>query len=160
VVALDVGRHQLSGLLGSDLKVTDHPGRNIRDVAPGDLGAPFELIVADLSFISIRLALGPIAGQLSPAGDLVVLVKPQFEVGRERLGRSGIVSSGSEHARVLREVTTAASGHGLSPRGLVPSPIRGGEGNQEYLLWVTTRPGEALDAGALEALIEQVKGPP
>lgn len=159
VVSLDVGHGQLSALVAADPRVTPCPGRNIRDVAPGDLGDAFDVVVADLSFISLLLVLEPLAAQCRPDADLVVLVKPQFEVGRERLGRSGVVSSPSEHARVLRQVSRTGAECGLGTRGLAPSPLRGSGGNQEYLLWLTPRRDEWLDVGAVDALIEAVKGP-
>lgn len=160
VVALDVGQGQLVPVLAAHPQVTDRSGTSIRDIRQGDLGPPFDVVVADLSFISLRVALAPMAGQVAPEGDLLVLVKPQFEVGREHLGRTGVVTSAAERARALREVTSAADALGLAVLGLLPSPVRGGDGNQEYLLWLTPRPGEGLDRGAVLAFIEQAKGSP
>ena len=97
-------------------------------------------MVADLSFISLRLALEPMLGQLAEGGDLVSLVKPQFEVGRDRLARTGVVTSRAEQERVLLAVVEGAVALGLEIRGVVPSPIRGAEGNREYLLWVSPIP--------------------
>ena len=156
VVSLDVGHGQLAPSLARDPRVDERSGTNVRDVRPGDLGAAFDLVVADLSFISLRLALAPMLGQLRPDGDLLALVKPQFEVGRDRLARTGVVTSPVEHARVLRDVLFAALDLGLEVAGLVPSPIRGGDGNREYLVWVSPRPGARTDRVAVQALVEQV----
>lgn len=148
VVALDVGHGQLARAVADDPRVTDRPGTNIRDVRPGDLGEPFDLVVADLSFISLRLALEPIRDLTASDGDLVVLVKPQFEVGRGRLGRGGVVTSSHEHRRVLLDVHQVATGLGLAVVEGAPSPIRGAGGNREFLLWLTRRPGaSSLEPG-------------
>lgn len=158
VTALDVGHGQLVPAIASDPRVSERSGVNIRDVAPGDLGEPFDLVVADLSFISLRLTLAPMLAQLRGGGDLVVLVKPQFEVGRERLARTGVVTSVAERRRVLLEVIEDALGLGLHVHGLTPSPIRGADGNREYLLWVSTREARRPWGGrpTLAALVQDV----
>jgi len=138
VTALDVGHGQLVPEVAADARVEERSGTNIRDVRPGDLGDPFDLVVADLSFISLRLVLPVLPPLMTPDADAVLLVKPQFEVGRERLARTGVVRSPNERQRVLDEVLEAAAAVGLHQRGLQPSPLRGTTGNQEYLLWVTT----------------------
>lgn len=135
VVALDVGHHQLAGVIRADPRVVERSGANVRDVRPEQLGGPFDLVVADLSFISLRLVLDRLAALTAPSGDLITLVKPQFEVGKERLARTGVVSSPHERHRVLREVLDAVVQRGLSVHGLTASPIEGGTGNREYLLW-------------------------
>ena len=136
VTALDVGHGQLAARLAGDPRVVDLQGTNICDVDAGSLGGPFDLVVCDLSFISLTVALPSIRPLVAEAGDLVVLVKPQFEVGRERLGRSGVVTSRHERERVLRTVHETATGLGLGVRAAAPSPIRGGQGNVEFLLWL------------------------
>ena len=136
VIALDVGHGQLATVVADDPRVTDLPGTNIRDAGPEALGGPFDLVVCDLSFISLTIALPAMRPLVVPGGDLVVLVKPQFEVGRERLARSGVVASPHEHRRVLRAVHAAATDLALDVRGAAPSPIRGGDGNREFLLWL------------------------
>lgn len=149
VTALDVGHGQLAALLATDPRVVDLPGTNIRDVDSASLGGPFDLVVCDLSFISLTVALPAIRPLLADAGDIVVLVKPQFEVGRERLGRSGVVTSPHERRRVLRAVHEAANRLDLGVCAATPSPIRGGEGNVEFLLWLVPRsattPGLSAD---------------
>ncbi len=141
VTALDVGHGQLVASVAADPRVTDLPGTNVRDVGPAELGGPFDVLVCDLSFISLTLVLPTLRTLVHDGGDLVVLVKPQFEVGRERLGRRGVVTSAHEHRRVLRDVVAAARQAGLHVHGLTPSPIEGGDGNREFLLWLAPRPG-------------------
>lgn len=152
VVALDVGHGQLAEEISSDPRVIEHSGRNIRDVRADDLGGPAELLVADLSFISLRLVLAVLRDLVEPTGDLVLLVKPQFEVGRERLGKRGVVRSAGNRAGVIKAVVAAAREASLNPRGLCASPIRGATGNAEYLLWLSRRPGEGLTTAQVNEL--------
>jgi len=144
VVALDVGHGQLAHEIASDPRVIERSGVNIRDVRADDLGGPADLLVADLSFISLRLVLAVLRDLVKPTGDLVLLVKPQFEVGRERLGKNGVVRSAGNRAVAIEEVVAAARKVGLNPRALCASPIRGTTGNAEYLLWLSPRPEEGL----------------
>ncbi|MEP6629329.1 MAG: TlyA family RNA methyltransferase [Lapillicoccus sp.] len=153
VVALDVGHGQLAVLVADDERVEERSGTNMRDIAGGDLGDPFDVVVADLSFISLRLVLGRIREQLADDGDAVLLVKPQFEVGRERLARTGVVTSHWERRRVVTDVLVDAGRAGLTPRGLVQSPISGAEGNVEYLLWATGGQGAELDPEAVATMV-------
>lgn len=162
VVALDVGHDQLAAPVRADARVVEVSGTNVRDVEPDQLGGPFELVVADLSFISLRLVIDKLARLTAPTGDLITLVKPQFEVGRERLARTGVVSSPHERHRVLREVLESVVTAGLAVHGLTVSPIEGGTGNREYLLWARHE-GEGRMADmdvwtVLERLLEQEKG--
>ncbi|MEO8828745.1 TlyA family RNA methyltransferase [Lapillicoccus sp.] len=149
VTALDVGHGQLVTAIAGDPRVEERSGMNIRDVAAGDLGAEFDVVVADLSFISLSTALPAMVSQLRPGGDLVALVKPQFEVGRDRLARTGVVTSRAERRRVLGAVVGSARRLGVDIHGITSSPIRGAEGNREYLLWVRQRSDGA--AGTSEA---------
>lgn len=135
VLALDVGHGQLAEPVRSDQRVVERSGTNIRDTRPEDVGGAADLVVADLSFISLRLVLDRLAALTAEHGHLITLVKPQFEVGRERLARTGVVSSPRERRRVLTDVLEALAGAGLQPFGLTTSPIAGGTGNTEYLLW-------------------------
>ncbi|HET7801963.1 MAG TPA: TlyA family RNA methyltransferase [Humibacillus xanthopallidus] len=136
VTALDVGHGQLAAGVAADPRVSDLPGTNVRDVDAAALGGPFDLVVADLSFISLTVVLASLRSLVRDDGDLVVLVKPQFEVGRERLSRTGVVTSVHERRRVLRSVVDVATGVGLHLAGAAASPIAGGEGNWEFLLWL------------------------
>ena len=152
VVAMDVGHGQLAQELAGDPRVIERCGLNIRDARAGDLGGPAELLVADLSFISVRLVLPVLRDLVEASGDLVLLVKPQFEVGRERLGKAGIVRSAVNRARVIEEVVAAATAAGLQAKALCASPIRGTTGNAEYLLWLTPRPEQGLTTAQVTEL--------
>ena len=141
VVAVDVGYGQLHERLRADPRVEVHERTNIRDVRPGDLGAPAEVVVADLSFISLRTVL-PGALALAVAGaDVVLLVKPQFEAGREEAARGrGVISDPTVWRRVLDEVAGALAGLGTTIMGAMASPLRGADGNVEFLLHSRTGP--------------------
>ena len=152
VVAIDVGHDQLAKEIARDPRVVERSGTNIRDASVGDLGGPAGLLVADLSFISLRLVLGGLRDLVEPAGDLVLLVKPQFEVGRERLGKGGIVRSARNRAMVIEGVVAEATTVGLTVKALRGSPIRGANGNSEYLLWLTRRPDEGLTTAQVSEL--------
>jgi len=137
VVALDVGHGQLDWTLRNDPRVFVLERINARtlqaDALPADARA-FGIITMDLSFISVRSVLPAIAPRLLPGGDLVVLVKPQFEAGREEVGKGGLVRDAAVHQRVIEQVTAAANALGLSRAGLAESPITGAEGNREFFL--------------------------
>jgi 23S rRNA (cytidine1920-2'-O)/16S rRNA (cytidine1409-2'-O)-methyltransferase len=105
------------------------------------IGGPVDLTVADLSFISLTLVLQPLADCTKPGGDMVLMVKPQFEVGRDRLSRTGVVTSENERRRAVAQVAAAAANAGLELRGLAPSPLPGQDGNVEYFLWMKRRIG-------------------
>jgi 23S rRNA (cytidine1920-2'-O)/16S rRNA (cytidine1409-2'-O)-methyltransferase len=146
VVALDVGHGQLADEIASDPRVVERSGINIRDARVDELGGPAQLLVADLSFISLRLVLPTLRDLVEDTGDLVLLVKPQFEVGRERLGKGGIVRAATNRAMAIEGVVGAARAVGLNAKALRSSPVRGATGNAEYLLWLTPRPGQVLTA--------------
>lgn len=139
VVALDVGTAQLAPAIAADPKVREVSGVNIRDVdaeyAAG-IGAPFDLVVADLSFISLTLVLPNLQPLMAPGAHGVLLVKPQFEVGRQRLGNSGVVRDRGTRLSALLAVLDSAAQHGVTVRDMALSPLRGVGGNQEYLFWV------------------------
>jgi 23S rRNA (cytidine1920-2'-O)/16S rRNA (cytidine1409-2'-O)-methyltransferase len=153
VVAVDVGYGQLAWSLREDPRVTVMERTNVRDLRPGDL--PFEpaLVVADLSFISLRVALPPLAALAAPGAAFVVLVKPQFEVGRDRVGSGGVVRDPSAWRAALDGVRDAFAGLGRTVTGAMASPVRGPAGNVEFL--VLAAPGRAaadLEAGVAEGL--------
>ncbi|KLO61819.1 TlyA family RNA methyltransferase [Dermacoccus sp. 147Ba] len=161
VVALDVGHGQLAEPVKSDPRVTDLEGLNIRDVVSRDKvdGSPFDLVVSDLSFISLTLALPHMNFLLAEAGHLVVLVKPQFEVGRERLGRTGVVTSRDQRRESLERVLATATGLSLVVHGIAWSPMVGTHGNHEYLVWLRREnQGSGLDDETLRATIDQLTG--
>lgn len=155
VVALDVGRDQLVSELRSDPRVTERSGTSIRDVGPDELGQ-FELVVGDLSFISLTLVLEPIAQLTAPGCDVVLLVKPQFEVGRGRLSKNGIVVDPRQRRRALAEVVAAAMAANLGIHGLTRSPIHGGEGNTEYLLWARSGVSGTMEHVAVAAAVTEL----
>ncbi|MCA1781147.1 MAG: TlyA family RNA methyltransferase [Intrasporangiaceae bacterium] len=145
VQAVDVGHDQLAPSLCVDPRVVDLSGRNVRDLTPDDLGGAVDLLVADLSFISLTLVMARLAALVREGGDLVLLVKPQFEVGRGGLDGRGVVRTGTGRRAALRAVLRSAVDEGLLLRGLVTSRTPGQDGNTEYVAWLS-RPG-ASDVG-------------
>jgi 23S rRNA (cytidine1920-2'-O)/16S rRNA (cytidine1409-2'-O)-methyltransferase len=135
VAALDVGYGQLHWRLRSDARVTVIERTNIRLADPGDLGAPFDLVVADLSFISLRTVASNLAALGDGGSDWVLLVKPQFEVGRTAVPKGGVVRDPEEWARAIRGVRDAFAGADIASGGVVRSPIAGAAGNVEFLMW-------------------------
>lgn len=137
VHAYDVGTNQLAWKLRSDPRVVSREGFNLRHLRAEDLGETVDLVVIDVSFISLTLILGPVFEVLAPAGDLVCLVKPQFELKREQIGKGGIVRDPSLHAEAVEKVRRFSVDElGKDWRGVVPSPISGTDGNQEFLAWL------------------------
>ncbi|WP_052571952.1 TlyA family RNA methyltransferase [Geothrix fermentans] len=145
VYAVDVGTNQLHWKLRSDPRVVSMEHMNLRTWDPARIPERCSLLVADLSFISLRLAIPPILPSLEAGAEAVLLVKPQFEAGREDVGAGGIVRDPAVHRRVLVETWTFFAGTELRPLDLAESPIRGGEGNVEFLL----RLGLGASAGTL-----------
>ncbi|WP_138443069.1 TlyA family RNA methyltransferase [Sinomonas susongensis] len=157
VAAVDVGHGQLVERLRTDPRVDVYEGLNVRDLVPAMIGGPAELTVADLSFISLTLVVGPLAGCTVPGGDLLLMVKPQFEVGRERLAKTGVVQSDAERQRAVGAVAEAAIDAGLLLRGLAESPLPGQDGNVEYFLWLTRpQPGVHVVGGGAEELLAAI----
>ena len=134
VVALDVGHGQLDWRLRNDPRVVVREHVNARHLPSDDLPGPFDIVTIDVSFISLRQILPVVVPRLAPHGHVVALVKPQFEAGRDDVGRGGLVTDPAVHARVLDEVCEAARALGLRPMADTPSPITGSAGNQEFLL--------------------------
>lgn len=134
VYAIDVGKGQLSWTLRLDERVVCMEKTNIRHVTPQMIGEPVDFATADLSFISLTLALMPIRDILKEGAQAVVLIKPQFEAGREEVGSKGVVRDGAVHARVIEKIIDFAENIGFYPSDLTYSPIKGPEGNIEYLL--------------------------
>jgi 23S rRNA (cytidine1920-2'-O)/16S rRNA (cytidine1409-2'-O)-methyltransferase len=139
VVAVDVGYGQLHERLRADPRVEVHERTNVRSVAPGDLGAPADVLVGDLSFISLRTVLPTALPLARPGADVVVLVKPQFEAGREEAARGkGVITDPQIWERVLGEVADALAGAGAAIMGTMRSPLTGADGNVEFLLHART----------------------
>ncbi len=133
VRAVDVGRSQLDPSLEADPRVVSFEGINARYLKPEDIGGRCDLVVCDVSFISLSHIFGPAAGLLFEDGRMVTLIKPQFEAGRAHIGKGGIVRDRQVHAAVIEQVLESAASQGLCCFGLDVSPIEGGDGNREYL---------------------------
>ena len=136
VVAVDVGYGQLVWALQSDPRVTVLDRTNVRSLEPGQVGEPVELVVADLSFIPLGLVLPALVRCATPTADLLPMVKPQFEVGRERLPAGGVVRDPALRAHTVRQVAVQAAALGLGVRGVTASQLPGPSGNVEYFLWL------------------------
>lgn len=133
VVAVDAGTNQLVWSLRTDPRVDSREHTNARNLVPADFDAPFELIVMDVSFISVTKILPVLLDLLAEGGRIITLIKPQFEVGRGEVGKGGIVREAEKHERVVAEVNAFAEKLGLRIGGLIESPIYGAEGNKEFL---------------------------
>ncbi len=155
VIAVDVGYGQLIWRLQNDPRVRVLDRTNIRNLTLEQIGQPAELMVGDLSFISLKLVLPAIAACLAPGADLLPMVKPQFEVGKDRLGHGGVVRSNELRAEVTADVAAYAQSLGLSVKGVTASGLPGPSGNVEYFLWLVKDGGAgALDAAALRAMVD------
>jgi len=152
VVAVDVGYGQLVWRLRSDERVEVHDRTNVRALTPDDIGGTVAVTVADLSFISLRTVLPALAACTD--GMLVPMVKPQFEVGRERLGSGGVVRDPELRRGALVDVAAAARALGLVLRGAVASPLPGPSGNVEFFL-LLARTGDDVGDAALATAVEQ-----
>lgn len=133
IVAIDVGTNQLDWKLRSDPSVDVRENTNARELKPDDFDGAFDLAVMDVSFISVNKILPVIPPLLGLKGKIIVLIKPQFEVGRGEVGKGGIVREPEKHERVVREVNEFAESIGLKVGGVIESPILGAEGNKEFL---------------------------
>jgi 23S rRNA (cytidine1920-2'-O)/16S rRNA (cytidine1409-2'-O)-methyltransferase len=143
VVALDVGRGQLDWRLRNDPRVVVIEGLNARHLSPSDLPGPVDLVVVDVSFISLAQILPRVPPVLRPGADVIALVKPQFEAGRAEVGRKGVVRDPAVQARAVERVTAAAARVGLACAAVTPSPITGAAGNREFLIHLRGAPPAA-----------------
>ncbi len=139
VFAVDVGYGQLDWRIRQDPRVTVLERTNVRHLKPGDLGSPVDGAVIDVSFISLRLVIPPVSGLLAPGGFIIALIKPQFEVGRGRVGKGGIVRDPGLHREVLAALSSSFQAAGWAVNGQIPSPIPGAKGNREFLTYLTRR---------------------
>lgn len=142
VLAVDVGYGQLVWRLRNDPRVTVLDRTNVRTLTPDQLGGQVDAMVGDLSFISLELVLPALAGCVREGGSLLPMVKPQFEVGKDRLGHGGVVRSPELRAEVTLDVARRAAGLGLSTQAVTASPLPGPSGNVEYFLWLIRDGGE------------------
>jgi len=150
VVAVDVGYGQLAWNLRTDPRVTVHDRTNVRELTPEQIGGPAELTVADLSFIPLTLVLPALASCTS--GDLLPMVKPQFEVAKERVGPKGVVHDPALRAEAVRTVAARAYELGLGTRGITRSPLPGPAGNVEFFLWLR-RDAPPADPAEIDAVV-------
>ncbi len=164
VLAIDVGHGQMAPAIASDFRVTSREGVNVRGLEPPTAGVAVELIVADLSFISLTLAVEPLAAWLHPDGDMVLMVKPQFEVGASRLGRGGVVRDPDDMADAVTSVARSMTSAGLGIADVSRSVMSGPRGTVEFFVWgrrTWQAGGEAqpLDERTLtQTIAREVKG--
>ena len=156
VFAIDVGHGQLDWKLRQDERVVCMEKTNIRYVQPEDLGEPIDFSSIDVSFISLTKVLLPIRNYLKENGEIVALIKPQFEAGREKVGKKGVVKEKSTHIEVIEKVTDYAVSIGFEVAALEFSPIKGPEGNIEYLLHLKKRPEGTEVPDSLTVKVEDV----
>lgn len=142
VVAVDVGYGQLAWRLQQDDRVVVHDRTNVRDLSPDIVGEPVDLVVGDLSFISLQLVLDALLSITRPDGDLALMVKPQFEVGKDRVGKGGVVRDPELRVEAVAAVADAAARRGWGARAVTTSPLPGPSGNVEFFLWL--RRGDAM----------------
>ena len=136
VVAVDVGYGQMAWSLQQDARVDVHDRTNVRELTPEQIGGPVDVVVGDLSFISLELVLDALLGVTRPDGDLALMVKPQFEVGKDRVGKGGVVRDLALRAEAVQSVADAAAERGWGARAVTTSPLPGPSGNVEFFLWL------------------------
>ncbi len=154
VFAIDVGYGQLAWKIRSDPRVVVMERTNIRYVTPEDLGEPLDLSVIDVSFISLKIVLPAIQKLLKPTGQILCLIKPQFEAGKEKVGKKGVVRDPAVHEEVLNDFLQLAASLQLTVRNLTYSPVKGPEGNIEFLGHLSMQPGESIQPD-IAALVQQ-----
>ena len=137
---MDVGYGQLAWPLRSDDRVIVHDRTNVRELTVEMIDGPVDLVVGDLSFISLELVLDPLIGVTAPDGDLALMVKPQFEVGKGRVGKGGVVREPELREEAVRAVAEASDRRGWGARAVTVSPLPGPSGNVEFFLWLRRGP--------------------
>ncbi len=158
VYAVDVGHGQLAEKLRSDPRVTNFEGTDVRALSPSDLPAEPDFCSIDVSFISLKLVLPAVYALLAEQSACIALIKPQFEAGRSDVGKGGIVRSKKAHLRVLKDVLETAQMLGFGIQGLCVSPIRGGDGNVEYLVYLTKGQEAPATLPALQTIVDAAEG--
>lgn len=158
VFAIDVGTNQLAWKLRTDERVVSMEKTNIRYVTPEDIGQLVEFVSIDVAFISLSKVLGPVYELMAEKAEIVCLIKPQFEAGREKVGKKGVVRDKKVHEEVIVAVTSFAAATGFELLRLDYSPIKGPEGNIEYLLYARKNEREAEEArnASLQAILAGV----
>jgi len=157
VVAVDVGYGQLAWRLQRDERVQIQDRTNVRELDLEKVGGPVDLVVGDLSFISLTLVLDALIAVTADGADLVLMVKPQFEVGKERVGKGGVVRDPGLRAEAVATVADAAAARGWGARGVTVSPLPGPSGNVEFFLWLRQGTG-VVSRAEIEAVVSA--GPP
>jgi 23S rRNA (cytidine1920-2'-O)/16S rRNA (cytidine1409-2'-O)-methyltransferase len=158
VVAVDVGYGQLAWKLQSDERVLVRDRVNVRELTTEVTGGPVDVVVGDLSFISLALVLDALLGVTAPDGDLALMVKPQFEVGKDRVGKGGVVRDPELRAEAVVGVATAAAARGWGARMVATSPLPGPSGNVEFFLWLRRGPA-LLDDEAIHTAVRAAAPP-
>jgi 23S rRNA (cytidine1920-2'-O)/16S rRNA (cytidine1409-2'-O)-methyltransferase len=154
VVAVDVGYGELAWSLRTDDRVRVVERTNVRTLTPEAIGGPVDLVVADLSFISLRLVLPALIGCTNDDADQLLMVKPQFEVGRERLGAGGVVRDPEHRVQAVLDVARAAADLGWGTAGIVASPLPGPAGNVEFFVWLRRDAGPPREDDVRRAVQE------
>lgn len=154
VVAVDVGYGQLAWQLQSDDRVRVHDRTNIKELTLEMIGGPVDLVVGDLSFISLRLVLDALIGVTAPGGDLALMVKPQFEVGKDRVGKGGVVRDLDLRAEAVQGVVDVAAARGWFARMVATSPLPGPSGNVEFFVWLR-RDSAGLEPADIHTTVTQ-----
>jgi 23S rRNA (cytidine1920-2'-O)/16S rRNA (cytidine1409-2'-O)-methyltransferase len=152
VVAVDVGYGQLAWRIRQDDRVRVHDRTNVRQLTSELVGGPVDLVVGDLSFISLELVLDALLGVCRPDADLALMVKPQLEVGKDRVGEGGVVRDPALRAEAVTAVADAAARHGWGAEMVTTSPLPGPSGNVEFFLWLR-RGAAAVDAEEIERVV-------
>ena len=161
VVAVDVGYGQLAWAVQSDDRVVVHDRTNVRELTVEMIDGPVDLVVGDLSFISLELVLDPLIGITDPDGDLALMVKPQFEVGKGRVGKGGVVREPELREEAVRAVAEASERRGWGARAVTVSPLPGPSGNVEFFLWLRAdEPAIGRDAVEAEVARSAALGVP
>lgn len=155
VYALDVGHGQLAPSLAADPRVENIEGCNARYMAPSLFSRHIDMAVTDISFISQKLIYGAVRGLLDDGAPFVSLIKPQFEAGRENIGKGGIVKDPRIHERIIRDIRESALASGLAMRGICPSPIAGGDGNREYTALFIAGGEASISDGDIENTVKK-----
>jgi 23S rRNA (cytidine1920-2'-O)/16S rRNA (cytidine1409-2'-O)-methyltransferase len=158
VLAVDVGYGQLAWSVRSDERVVVHDRTNVRDLTVDLLGTEVDLVVGDLSFISLRVVLDALVGVTRGDGDLVLMVKPQFEVGKDRVGKGGVVRDPELRTSAVLGVLSAAEERGWGARAVATSPLPGPSGNVEYFVWLRRGP-TVVDEDIVSAEVRRSTGP-
>jgi 23S rRNA (cytidine1920-2'-O)/16S rRNA (cytidine1409-2'-O)-methyltransferase len=152
VVAVDVGYGQLAWRIRQDDRVRVHDRTNVRQLTPELVGGPVDVVVGDLSFISLELVLDALLGVCAPDADLALMVKPQFEVGKDRVGKGGVVRDPALRAEAVTAVADAAARRGWGARMVTTSPLPGPSGNVEFFLWLR-RGATTVDAEQIQRVV-------